>query len=164
MTKTLYFICPTDCLEPIINYTFQQENYYYSSLGNSTSFDSNMLVQIKELIKSKNIDEILFILSNNNRIISDAIGKQCFSEINGLSFFYNQVIEKSNSKVSWKVWEDPTLLLSHLLNIKIKELTTGLRYFLDQLPKISGKIYDREEKVFLAIHSDLICKGYANFN
>lgn len=55
MQKHLYFICPTDHLETVINNTFKQENYYCNSLGNSIKFDSEMVGQINVLIETKNI-------------------------------------------------------------------------------------------------------------
>lgn len=43
MHKCLYLVCPTDCLEPIINNTFKQEHYFYTSLGNAFVADSETL-------------------------------------------------------------------------------------------------------------------------
>ncbi|MEW7278582.1 hypothetical protein ABW636_08300 [Aquimarina sp. 2201CG1-2-11] len=166
MKKILYFICPTDYLEPIINNTFKQENYYYSSLGNSTSFDNNLLEQTKNIIKTKKINEISFVLSNDNRIVLDALEDQCYAEILCLKSLHDQILEqKKHSKISWQTWNDQYLILSAFLNSKIKELKLGLADLLsvDQI-KINGSVYNRQKHVFKDIYSDLIIMGYPGFN
>ncbi|MEL6942585.1 MAG: hypothetical protein AAFO82_07945, partial [Bacteroidota bacterium] len=103
MKKLLYFTCPTDCLETIINHSFQQENYYYSSLGNSIRFNRIVIKQLTQLIKEKNIEEIVFVLSIDNSIVLDALGDQDFLEIKGLSRFYQQIIKQNkSSETSWQ--------------------------------------------------------------
>ena len=47
MLKHLYFICPTDFLEGVIENVFKQINYYYTSLGNSITFDKDSVKQLK---------------------------------------------------------------------------------------------------------------------
>lgn len=163
MKKLLYFICPTDNLESIINDVFRQENYYYSSLGNSISFKNNVIRQTKKLITTKNISEITFVLSNDNRIVLDAVGGQDFSDIRGLKKFYNQIIkQKEQTEMSWQTLNRQFLILSYHLNNKIKELKLGLdASIIDQI-KISGKIYNRQENNFNDIYSDLICRVSLN--
>lgn len=165
MQKLLYFICPTDCLEPIINNTFRQENYYISSLGNSIVFDNKAMDQLKELITSNNIREISFVLSYDNRVILDALGNQDFSEISGLNHFYKEIIrKKKDSEASWQTWNPQLLILSYYLNDKIRELKFRLNgLFFDRL-KISGKIYNRRENIFKNIYSDSICIEYFGLN
>ncbi|MDN5213216.1 hypothetical protein QQ020_14200 [Fulvivirgaceae bacterium BMA12] len=165
MQKHLYFICPTDHLEPIINSTFKQENYYFTSLGNSIVFDTNMVSQLKELLQTKNIQDISFVLSDNNRIVSDALGKQAFSGITGLSNFYNQITrQRENSEEVWQTYNHQFLILSHHLNDKIKELKLCLKQLSVDPPKINGKIYNRHQEVFSDIYSDLICGAYVQVN
>jgi len=103
MDKLLYFTCPTDRLEPIINDAFEQENYFFSSLGNSTVFDDDLLEHLKEMITTKKIKEISFVLSKDNRIVRDALGSQDYSEINGLNNFYCQIkMHTENAKAFWQ--------------------------------------------------------------
>lgn len=165
MKKLLYFTCPTDSLEIIINEAFNHENYYCSSLGNSIIFDNYNLKETKKLIKKKKIKEIIFVLSNYNRIVLDAFGNQGFSNIKGLNNFYQQVNkEKERAALSWKTGNPQFLILSYYLNQKIKELKHGLRdSMLDQL-LISGKIYNQQQQVFKDIYSDLICMDHKSFN
>lgn len=156
MPKRLFFICPTDCLEPVINRVFKDENYFCTSLGNSIAFDKDVIEKLEELIFSKDIREISFVLSSDNRIVLDALGNQDFSEVKGLNNFYNQI------KRVGKYSEVPTL--SYHLNRKIKELKLGLDgLFFDQLI-ISGKIYNRQENIFNDIYSDLISVEYFSLN
>ena len=163
--NSLNFICPTDCLEPIINDAFTQENYYYSSLGNSITFDSKVVYQLEKLIRKRNIKEISFVLSSDNRIVLDALGNQDFSDVRGLGNFYKKVIlQKEQIGLTWKIWDRPSLLLSYHLNKKIRELKLELNdYAIDQL-SISGKIYNRQEDLFTDIYPDVVCMDYASVN
>lgn len=163
--KSLFFICPTDCLEPVISDVFAQENFYYSSLGNSINFNAKSVGQIKKLIRKRDINEILFVLSNDNRIVLDALGKQNYSDVRGLGSFYKKVkLQRDQMGLSWQIWDRPSLLLSYHLNKKIRELTFRLKDFMTDGLSISGKIYNREEDQFTDIYPELICMEHANLN
>ncbi|MBQ4821850.1 hypothetical protein [Aquimarina sp. MMG016] len=165
MQKRLYFICPTDHLESVINKAFKQENYYCTSLGNSIRFTSEMVGQINALITTKEIKEITFVLSSNNHIITDALKNHDFMNIRGLANFYNEIHkQKLHSEVLWQTNHRQFLILSYYLNMKIKELHFELSNLSCIPVKINGKIYSREENVFKNIYSDLICieKHYVN--
>ena len=165
MQKHLYFVCPTDYLEPVINTTFKKENYYLTSLGNSIAFDTDRVEQLNELLQTKNIRDITFVLSDNNRIVSDALEKKDFSEITGLNDFYNQIArQKKHSEGVWKTYNRQFLILSYHLNEKIKELQLGLKCLSINSPQISGKIYNRHTEVFSNIYSDLICRDCVSLN
>lgn len=158
MKKHLYFLCPTDYLEPIINSTFREENYYYSSLGNSITFDSEMVGQINRLIRKYDIREITFALSDNNRIIKDAIKNRHFIHIKGLNDFYNQINkQKQHSDILWQTDYPYFSVFSYHLNKKINELQFALNTIYNIPIKITGKIYIKEEGVFKNIYSDLVC-------
>jgi len=165
MNKHLYFICPTDYLETVIDNTFKQEKYYCTSLGNSITFDKDMMWRLNEILEEKEISEISFILSDDNRIVLDALGKQGFSEIIGLNNFYNQIIrQKKNSEVSWQTRNRQFLILSYHLHNKIKELRFGLKnLFFDQF-KINGQIYNKEKRIFNHIYTELICEESFSLN
>ncbi|MEM7373681.1 MAG: hypothetical protein AAF587_33970 [Bacteroidota bacterium] len=161
----LFFICPTDFLESIIDSTSGQEKYYFSSLGNSVAFDANAIEEIKKIITEKGIREISFVLANDNCIVSDALGNQEFSEIIGLHRFYHALNKnKKRTDVSWRRSNRKHLLLSYHLNNKIKDLKHGLTDLsMDQIT-ISGKIYHREQNSFVDIYSELICFDYVSLN
>ena len=165
MRKVLFLLCPTDCLEPIINSTFKYENYFYTSLGNSFVSDSETIKNIKELVRKHNIREIYFVLSNDNKIILDALGGQFFSDIRDLQNFYVEVIrQKEHSEVLWQTNNRQFSILSYYLNNKIKELRLELGH-LSNLPiKINGKIHNREDHTFKQIYPDLICLEKHNLN
>ena len=165
MQKHLYFICPTDCLEPIINKAFKQENYYFSSLGNSIEFENKIVNALRKLIKTKSIEEISFVLSSDNDIISDALGRQYFSAFAGLNTVYKQLRSKKEYlDFSWQTRNPQHLILSYYLNEKINKLRFELEGLFCCPLRISGKIYNRKENVFEEIYPGLICNDYFNLN
>lgn len=165
MQKHLYFICPTDHLETIIHSTFSQENYYYTSLGNSITFDTELVRQLQELLVEKDIREISFILSDDNRIISDALGNHDFSKISGLDNFYCEIIrQKEFSEELWQSCNLRFLILSNYLNTRIKELKLRLKTLPTDQVKINGKVYSRQTKIFSDIYVDLICRECFSLN
>lgn len=158
MRKCLFLLCPTDCLEPIINNRFKYENYFYTSLGNSFIYDNETIEGIKEIVKSHNIRAVYFVLSSNNQIILDALGNQDFSDIRALSSFYKEItIQKKQSKEVRYTDNLQFSVLSYYLNKKIKQLQIELSDLQNYPIRIRGKVYDRYNDVFRAIYSDLIC-------
>ena len=166
MRKALFLLCPTDCLETTIHNAFSCESYFYTSLGNSFVYDAKTLESIKTLIMVYKISHIYFVLSDDNQIILDALGKQYFSDIRGLKGFYKKVEkQKEHSELMWVTDNNQNSILSYLLNDKIRELQFDLRRSLRDNPvKISGKIYNRLEDTFRNIFSNLTCldKHYLN--
>lgn len=123
MQRCLYLLCPTDCLEPVINNTFKHENYFYFSLGNSFTIDNNTIGCIQKIIERHHINEVSFILSSNNDIVKDALGIQGFLKMRGLSKLYYQIIKhKKYSEIFWQTDYSQFSVLSYYLNSKIKEL------------------------------------------
>ena len=109
MQRHLYFVCPTDHLESIINDSFEQENYYITSIGNAIEFDETVTPEVNELLDSKNITTISSALSQSNRVVLEAMEKKC-SEIAGLSAFQNKL--RRQKKFIEEVWRtnDPNFL------------------------------------------------------
>jgi len=165
MQKCLYLLCPTDCLEPIVNNTFKHENYFYYSLGNSFIVEDNTIECIERLIKKHNIKEISFVLSNNNHIVKDALGAQFFVKMRGLSSLYYEITkQKKYSEIFWDTDYSEFSIISYYLNGKIKELQLEFRNTFNYPLNINAKIYDRYNNAFRNIYSDLICieKHYLN--
>ncbi len=165
MQRRLFFICPTDCLESIINRTFGYNQCYYTSIGNSVVFDEDTTAQIERLIIKHNIQDIFFVLSNTNPIIRDALEDQHFHGIRGLDHIYTSISKQKNySEILWQNNSALSTILSHHLNKKIKELRIQLgRLRLRQI-RISGMIYNQNDNVFDDIYSDLIFKDYFSLN
>ncbi len=165
MYRQLFFICPTDNLETLVNKTFKQENYFFTSLGNSMVFDIVVVGHIKDLIINKNIQEITFILSDDNLILSSNKRSQDILKIKRLANFNNQIVkQQSYSESLWLSRNNKSLILSYHLRNKIRELHQGLNsLFIKQL-KINAKIYNREKNVFKDIPIDLICLESFNLN
>ena len=165
MQKNLFFICPTDNLKPVIDNRFKHENHYFTSLGNSIIFDKCMMAQISLLLQTKNVNSISFVLSDNNRIVSEPLSKKDFSEILELGDLYNQIaIQREYTEGVWQTYDRQFLMLSYHLNYKIKELKMGLKCLSLDPSKIDGKIYNRREGIFSNIYSDLICNHCVSMN
>jgi len=161
MKNHLYFICPTDNLETILNSKGKKQNYYCSSLGNSVEFDKQVMNEIKGLISDKNITTITFILSDTNKILLNAISGVNKQPINGLRSYNNKI--RKQKKLSYLLWEarDQRIpILSSLLNSKISELKTKLSSEI----KIHGEIYSTNEKTFKSIHMDVLHREKYSLN
>ncbi|MEM6542183.1 MAG: hypothetical protein AAF634_13555, partial [Bacteroidota bacterium] len=145
----LFFICPTDCLELVINRKFGNNNCYYTSVCNSVVFNQNTTRQIKSLILENNITEISFVLSNANPIMRDALENKHFYGIRGLDHIYDTIAkQKKYSEMFWQKNNCLFTILSYYLNERIKNLRSQLdRFQLGQI-QINGKIYDQNENVF----------------
>ena len=154
MRNSLFLLCPTDCLESNINKTFKRQNYFCTSLGNSFAFEAETIAHIRGLVQKHHIQEIYFVLSEDNQIVLDALGGQFFSDIRGLEEFYGEIRkQKEHSEIVWQRGLHQFSVLSYYLNKKIKELN-GL---LNNTISIHGKIYNKYEDSFNDIYSDLIC-------
>lgn len=165
MHNSLFLLCPTDCLEATINRAFGHDNYFYTSLGNSFDSDRKTLDSIREVITKHDIRTISFVLASDNKIISDALNGQFFSEVRDLESFYREIsIQKDRSHLSWQVGDGRFAMLSYYLNKRIKELRLQLYSSFSDSIDIQGRIYDREGQTFKEIYSDLICmdKYYLN--
>ncbi len=165
MQRCLYLLCPTDCLESVINRTFRNENYFYTSLGNSVVLSNGTITEIKKTIHKHHIDEVYFVLSNTNHFVIDALENCDFSTIRGLHTFYKEIKTKKNhSDFFWDRDYNHFLILSYYLNSKIKELEQELNGTINPQLKIRGKIYDRFLHKFKNVYSELICieKQYLN--
>lgn len=167
MHRHLYFICPTDFLEPIINVSFQHCKYYFTSLGNSVIFDHDTITKVVELIRKNGITDISFVLATDNPIVSDALGNQKYAEIRNLNGLYNEIIQqKEHSIDSWQISDHQFSILSYFLNNKIRELQLELELKnldTDQI-NISGQIYNKKSNAFYHIYSELICKHRFSLN
>lgn len=149
MKNHLFFICPTDHLEAILE-SHDEENYYFSSLANSIDFDDDLIGQINELIETKSIRKITFILSEDNKIINKALNSQKLSNIKALDSFFDKINQqKKNFHVLFQKNNIKTPILSYHLNSKTKELKDKLIHFwFSDLIEINAKIYHRKENKF----------------
>ena len=104
-------------------------------------------------------------MSDDNRIVLDALGNQDFSDITGLEKFYNKVVmQKEHLEMSWQVQNPQFLILSSFLNEKIEKLKDGLSDLMIGEITIRGKIYIKEENMFKDTYSDLILTEEIVFN
>lgn len=165
MQAHLYFICPTDHLETIIDRSFKQRNYYYTSLANSLKFDEKTINYLKALIKNRNIEEITLVLSENNPIFRDALANKGYSEVPDLRDLYREItVQKEYANKIWQKYNCPYIVLSYYLNKKVRDLRLQLSNLAHGQLKIKGIVYDKEKSVFNEIYSDLICREYFSLN
>lgn len=158
MQKRLFLLCPTDALESTINKVSIGENYFYTSLGNSFDVDFSTLQHIQELVEEQEICNIYFVLSNDNKIILDALGGQFFSDIRGLKKCYKEVKKQQrNAEIIEKSAGSQFSILSYYLNRKIKELQFQLNHLCTHDVAVNAKIYNKQEDSFKDIYADLIC-------
>lgn len=158
MRNCLYMICPSDYLESVIHSRFEGHKYFYTSLGNTLALNNNTLGQIAVLIEANNIKEIALVLSENNSIILDALSIRKNIRIKGLSDTYKQLNEYEKQTLkTWELRDQQIMILSYHLNNKIKELRSGLHFFLPKVPEIKGKLFFKSSSSFKEIHSELVC-------
>ena len=84
MFNKLYFICPTDNIESIINSKLTDNNFYITSLANSITFNYDFIKELYSIVESKKISEITFVLSDDNKLINDAIENKDYKNIKSL--------------------------------------------------------------------------------
>ena len=157
MQKNLYFLCPSENLEAVIEKSFPQENYFLSSLGNSISFSDDFILDINSLIESKGIGKITFILSNNNRFILDAMKNQEFKYIKELKEYYKTIEKRKVLTIkSYKNKNFTSLITSHILKTKINELNSNLFDWIRNKISIEGKIYDPTKNMFFDVIINII--------
>lgn len=155
--RYLNFVCPTDCLEITIEKRFRGDNYFFTSLGNSISFDYDTVDNIISLIKNKQITDINFILSDKNRILLDAIHYRNHKDMRGLGAFYHRILDcLTNSNILYKHENNLALTISYFLNDQINNLVSELKSdsFLDI--RIKGWIYHNKLSTFSDILPDMV--------
>lgn len=165
MPKHLYFICPTDHLETTITATFGQESFFYTSLANSTVFDSGSIGQIIGIVEKENINQITFVLSQDNQLILNAIRKHSYPNLQGICHLYNAIGNQiSNLNPNEKGIRFESFVFSHYLDRKINELRGILnRWFIDNIT-INALIYSKENNLFFDAKSDFFRLHQFNLN
>lgn len=86
----LFFTCPTDFLETTIENTFQEEKLFKKVLANSLDFESNELDEIMTIVASRDVDEVTFVLSSENRLFTEGMSEIPFNNLKGVSSFCKQ--------------------------------------------------------------------------
>ena len=165
MKKCLFIICPTDCLEPIINKIFDCENYFYTSLGNTFCDDTKTIQYLNGIVQKHAIRDICFVLSCDNVIVLDALRNSELSSIPYLKHLHKDM-NHQQSKLNFITTEDSYLftVLSYHLNEKIKTLNFQLSDRQKQTVRVTGKIYNRKQEIFTSIYSNLICLEQYHLN
>ena len=147
MSKCLYMVCPTDLLEPILDLSSDELNYFYSSLGNNLALDKKIFEEISLTIEKEGIIEIIFAISENNRIVLDALSNQNLKNLRGINSSYNKLLFLKKQTIGfWGNDHNNILYISYFINEKISQLKSGLGQHLKNLPIIKGKNFSSREK------------------
>ena len=110
------------------------------------------------MVDKQEICKIYFVLSNDNKIILDALGGQFFSGIRGLKKCYKEVKKQQrNAEIIEKNAGSQFSIISYYLNSKIKELQFQLNHLCNHDVAVNAKIYNKQEDSFKDIYADLIC-------
>jgi hypothetical protein len=150
MNGHLYFICPTDHLEPIIDKAFPGDNYFFASLGNSMIFDEDLCSVIGNLVELKGMQAITFILSDKNKVIYDALLHQDFSRFGRLKGMYDEITNHKEQSRCHGILDTQIqkLILPVHLDSKVKGLMMKIPA---QNLNIDAVIYERVSRQFIEV-------------
>ncbi len=165
MKKRLYFVCPTDYLEAKIEASYNGESYYYTSLGNAVDLKGENINELIQLIEAKNIEEIIFVLSNENQVVRQIVNRKYYTFFKGFNRLYHKV-NRYNSTMA-KLWEsyDEEDLISSFLSTRIKEMQTMLQaQLMGKNIKVDGKIFDKVNNQFQTIQPCLFKRKLYDLN
>ncbi len=164
MSNNLYFICPTDNLESIINSTFNVEKYYVTSLANSITFNHQFIKALCSTIEYKGITDVTFILSDDNQFVRDALQSKDFKNIRGLESFYQRISKHKNFiNTIWYSSDIRQILISYMLNLKKREFQNIINSSVQSL-NINAMIYNKERNEFNKVRSELLNLEFFNLN
>ena len=165
MKKQLFFICPTDCLESHLVKKFGEEISFFTSLGNSILLDKEAVLEINEILESKEIREVTLVIAHDNKLIVDALKGRGLVGIKGLRSFYNELtIKKALSEQIWNANNIQLPIIVSLMNDKRKELLRKLSSSIVHNLEFNTIIYDRRKRLFTMIDSQLYYKQISVLN
>lgn len=166
LNNHLYFICPTDNLEVIINKTFKENNYYFTSLANTIMFDVDEVGHISSLIETEQISKITFVLSDDNQIIKEVLHNKDYSNTEWMKKFHLYInSQKKRFNLLTNKQHSTTPILSYYLNSSVKKLKHELSafWFSNQVT-VDATIYDRKKNRFNKTSLDRFYKDHFHLN
>jgi hypothetical protein len=156
MRKHLFFVCPTDSLEAIIEQSFEQENYFFTSLANSIRFDESVCQAINRLLEAKSITDISFVLSADNYLILDALSYCDYRQLKGLACFYSDIqFQKIQCNKFWKRKNLLISVLSYFLFSKMNQLYPKINRTEAGKLRIDCQIYYKSQGIFKEAYPSL---------
>ena len=164
MFNKLYFICPTDNIESIINSKLNDNNFYITSLANSITFNYDFIKELYSIIEFKKISEITFVLSDDNKLINDALENNEFKNIRALDRLNLKIsTHKKFFKKDSNISEIRHELISYLLNQKKNELK-NITDSSDLAFNINVMVYNKKVNAFSKVNSKLLNLELFNLN
>lgn len=159
MPGHLYFVCPTDHLETVIESHFSGDHYFVSSLGNSIDFNSKFATYLANLIETKGITEISFVLAEDNVMLKNVQKIKEFKGLRRLHKFY-----QSNLKSKTYGKDEKHKLYSKLpevyncLCLRVEDFNSQVSNRYSEAVRVNAKVYYRQKNNFKEVssHMDLI--------
>ena len=148
MAKHLFLICPLDFLEFEIRKNYKDKCFFYSSLGNSISYNNQTIDELIDLIKNEEISLVSMVMSNENEIISNSLKKAKILSVGTKKQYQHQII--GYETVVNEIWEKcdvKSVLTARYLEDKIMELKDELKKF-DFNLEMNPVLYDRKSNTF----------------
>jgi hypothetical protein len=146
MSPVLFLICPTDGLEPVIRQTFGQNNYFLTSLGCACHLDQETQTFLKNWITKKDIRRICIVLSEDNKIMLDALAGGTYPRLPKLKPLYKEVSDY------WeKVFCNPNYHFSLFSFYLSQRISIVQQQFQEFNNPIGAKVYSRQEHDFAPI-------------
>lgn len=165
MVNQLFFVCPTDGIESLINEKLGRENYFVSSVGLSFSICLDFLDELFLLINENNIGKITLVLSDQNRVFLDAIDEIDLNQIVGLSGQGKDVLSQYKSdRIHWKTSDLRIPILSKFLEERMNDLKAELeKWYLNDI-EINSKIFRTKSNELMITPSGLFERKIYNLN
>lgn len=166
MHKQLFFICPTDYLELVINNNFNCENYFYSTLANSFLFNNDAIGYISSLLEYENIREITFVLSDENNLLFGSLAEDKVFNSNRLIKMKQDILLQNNKlKVLSRGLDANLFLATYFLIKKANSFKNDLNncWFKDQI-RINTKVYITKKKQFRTVEYNTLINNCFQLN
>ena len=154
MSNTLHIICPTDFLETEINRQFGGENYFFTSLAISSSFEDLLIHHLAKTIDKKRIHRIVLSLRDDNKVINQHQSSKRNND--DLQSMGKLGTYRTQSMSLWNIRDKRFLFISHLLNSQLSHLQARLAYFGYTNLEFEALIYNSQDCTFSSTYNDII--------
>jgi len=155
MSKTLYFVCPTDNLEKKISSVNTGEIFFHSALGDALIFEEPFLTAINDYIINHGITNIVFVLSNQNKVFTTIINNKDFCQSPQLLKIYQSI--STQVEQSKNYWQDDNLrdyVIKEFLTRQVEALQQKINYWVSFNINVEAQIYQPNLQKFSNITPD----------
>lgn len=155
MSRRLFFICPTDCIETKIRGEFSGKVFFCSALGLYFKLDFQMQKNLKDLISENCIDQVIFVSDLNNTFY-----KQTLDETKKLRYTTNGLLSKSREKEPYQPIAQNvffpnlhSLAANHVQEQKKRLLSSDFlgKYLISENIEVKGYIYQSSKDDYFSL-------------